>query len=67
MSKVKKHLDDIERKITKVTAITSKGAENLSVKEMIKMARKGNSIQSTMKKAIKDGQVGFSPLNIPFA
>ena len=54
MDKVNKSLDDVERKMTKLNAITAKGAVNITMKDVIKASRKGNSITSTYKKGAKD-------------
>ncbi|CZR63907.1 uncharacterized protein PAC_13804 [Phialocephala subalpina] len=54
MDKVNKSLDDVERKMTKLNAITAKGAANITMKDVIKASRKGNSITSTYKKGAKD-------------
>jgi hypothetical protein len=65
MDKVLKHLTDIERKLSKIDKISSKGASSLNMKEMIKLSRKGSSIDSCMKKCIKDYEVLSLPLPIP--
>ncbi|KUJ14416.1 uncharacterized protein LY89DRAFT_736455 [Mollisia scopiformis] len=54
MDKVNKCLDDVERKMTKLNAITAKGASNINIKDAIKAARKGNSITATIKKGAKE-------------
>lgn len=54
MDKVNKCISDVERKLTKLNAITAKGAANLTIKDVIKASRKGNSIQNTIKKGAKD-------------
>ncbi|KAF8862544.1 hypothetical protein BDZ45DRAFT_769824 [Acephala macrosclerotiorum] len=61
MDKVKKCLDDAERKMTKLNVITSKGAEKIAVKDVIKAARKGNSITATYKKGSKELSVRLLP------
>lgn len=63
MDKVNKCLDDVERKMTKLNSITSKGAENVTMKEVIKSARKGNSITATFKKGSKE--LSVRPLSTP--
>ncbi|KAN0114399.1 hypothetical protein V8E51_003943 [Hyaloscypha variabilis] len=60
MEKVLKHLTDIERKLSKIDKISSKGASSLNMKEMIKLSRKGSSIDSCMKKCVKDYE-GITP------
>jgi hypothetical protein len=57
MDKVRQSIDDVERKLTKIDKITSKGASKMTVKDVIKLARKGNSINSTIKKGIKSYNV----------
>jgi hypothetical protein len=57
MDKVHKHLTDIRRKLSKIDKISSKGASSLNMKEMIKLSRKGSSVDSCMKKSIKDYEV----------
>lgn len=59
MDKVFKHLDAVERKITKANAIAAKG-DNLQLKDAIKLGRKSNSIVSTCKKGIKDYDVSVT-------
>lgn len=56
MDKVFKHLDAVERKITKANKIAAKGTD-LKFNDAIKLGRKSNSIISTVKKGIKDYDV----------
>jgi hypothetical protein len=60
MDKVRQCIDDVERKLTKINAITAKGANKMTVKDVLKLARKGNSINSTIKKGIKNYNVRCS-------
>jgi hypothetical protein len=64
MDKVNKCISDVERKLTKLNAITVKGAANLTIKDVIKASRKGNSIQNTIKKGAKEVNV-YHPLPSP--
>jgi hypothetical protein len=59
MEKVLKDLTDIERKLSKIDKISSKGASSLTVKEIVKLSRKGSSVASCMKKCVKNYEVGF--------
>lgn len=43
----------------KLNTITYKGAVNLTIKDVIKTSRKGNSIQNTIKKGAKEFNVCF--------
>ncbi|KAH6684065.1 hypothetical protein B0J14DRAFT_663738 [Halenospora varia] len=54
MEKVRQAIDDVERKLGKINAITAKGASKMTVKDVVKLARKGNSINSTIKKGLKE-------------
>lgn len=51
-----KNIDDLERKVTKSNKIVSKG-DKISLRDAIKLGRKGNSIVSTIKKNIKEYEV----------
>jgi hypothetical protein len=53
MDKVKQSVADVERKMGKINTVMAKGAAKMSMNDMIKQARKGNSIKSTIKKGIK--------------
>jgi hypothetical protein len=59
MDKVLKDLTDIERKLSKIDKISSKGASSLTVKEIVKLSRKGSSVASCMKKCVKNYEVRF--------
>ena len=50
MDKVNKNLADIERKLGKISDITAKGPGKITVRDMIKLSAKGNSITATGKK-----------------
>ncbi|KAI9680233.1 MAG: hypothetical protein M1822_007232 [Bathelium mastoideum] len=50
---IQKNLSDIERKLGKANKIAAKG-DGISYKDSIKLARKSNSIISTIKKGIKE-------------
>ncbi|KAF4629489.1 hypothetical protein G7Y89_g8657 [Cudoniella acicularis] len=52
MDKVRQNMADVERKLGKANAIADKGDGKMTVKEVIKLARKGKSINSTMNKGI---------------
>jgi len=62
MDKIQKNLSDIERKLTKSNALAAKG-ENMKLGDTIKLARKSNSIISTVKKGIKEYKVGIHSHN----
>lgn len=67
MDKVQQMITDVERKIGKINKIISKGANKLTAKDVLKLAQKGNSINSTIKKGIKTYGVSvpFTPLLRP--
>lgn len=60
-------ISDVERKIGKINKIIGKGANKLTVKDVLKVAQKGNSINSTIKKGIKTYGVSIptTPLSRP--
>lgn len=60
MAKVQQSITDIERKLTKIDAMTAKGAKNMSVKDVLKMNAKGQSIQKTIVKGVKEYGVSDS-------
>jgi hypothetical protein len=59
MEKVRQTIDDVERKLGKINKIIGKGASKLTVKDVVKLARKGNSINSTIKKGMKSYAVSY--------
>lgn len=59
MDNLIKAVNDVDRKLGKIAAITAKG--NLGVKDVIKMASKGRSIEKTMDKAIAGYKVSYLP------
>lgn len=63
MTKVKQAIADVERKLGKIDAMTSKGAKNMSVKDVLKMNAKGQSIQKTIKNGVKEFAVSISILS----
>ncbi|CAG8954869.1 hypothetical protein HYFRA_00008555 [Hymenoscyphus fraxineus] len=54
MEKVETYLVDIERKLGKVMKISEKGPDKMTIKDMIKMTSKGNSIVKTNDKMMKE-------------
>ena len=59
VSGVQKSLSDVERKLVKLNKIADKGAEQLKMGDVLKMATKGNAINSTIQKGLKEFKVGF--------
>jgi hypothetical protein len=67
MEKLQQSASDVERKLTKINSLMSKGVSKMTMNDMIKQARKGNSVKHTIKKGIRSSDVNsyFHPRNIP--
>lgn len=59
MDKVEVHLGDIERKLGKIMKISEKGRDKMTIKDMVKVVSKGNSIVKTNDKMMKEYSVSF--------
>ncbi|KUJ17929.1 uncharacterized protein LY89DRAFT_781056 [Mollisia scopiformis] len=53
MDKVTQYASDVERKLTRINHTMSKGVSKLSMNDLIKQARQGNSVKHAIKKGIK--------------
>lgn len=57
MDNLIKAITDVDRKLGKMQLITAKGPAKMAPKDVMKMAQKGNSINRTMAKAVKQYNV----------
>jgi len=57
MEQVMQSVSDVERKLTKINHTMSKGISQMSMNDMVKQARKGNSVKYTIKKGVKSSTV----------